>query len=532
MKSNITYIFLLLITTLSSCSDDFLEKSPSDKLSAETFWKTETDALMALNGCYNGWESYPNIRQFDTSSDNAYQRKSPFKNIGNGDLMAASTLGVYGTWFCKDNLACWFDYRKIRKYNDFISRVADIEMNEEKKVKYISEVRFLRAYDYFWKYMMYGDMPLVVNVFNNSDEAKMKRGPKEDIAKFILDELSEVSEHLPVANCVTSKGRITRGAALALKARFELFLGMYKEAQEDAEKVINMSCYKLYDNYTSLFYPKAERNDNETILKIEYSPDTNPQRLPQLGLPCLSGGWCAVNATWDMVEAFQMENGKFIDEPNSGYDKSHPFSRRDSRLKAQILVPGEVYDGRIYNPLDTQIDGNDNVESHVNRNASPSGLLVVKGIYPMSMEEMNNFGADIAVIRLPEMYVTYAEAALHTGNGVDKAISYLNLQRDRVGMPPISELNQRIVRYERRVELAFEGLRYFDIKRWNLGPEVLNGDCMGCPLGTIDKEGNITWTGGQLKLETRFFYPERNYLLPIPQAELDRNPNMIQNEGY
>ena len=100
-------------------------------------------------------------------------------------------------------------------------------------------------------------------------------------------------------------------------------------------------------------------------------------------------------------------------------------------------------------------------------------------------------------------------------------------------MPSVTELTEKIVRYERRIELAFEGLRYFDLKRWDLGPTLLNGWAIGSRNGTIDSQtGKITWGTDYIRLEERIFQAKRNYLLPIPQTELDRNPNMKQNPGY
>ena len=100
-------------------------------------------------------------------------------------------------------------------------------------------------------------------------------------------------------------------------------------------------------------------------------------------------------------------------------------------------------------------------------------------------------------------------------------------------MPAAKELTDEIVKYERRIELAFEGLRYFDLKRWDLGPTLLNGWAIGSRNGSVNSDnGQVTWSDGHIRLEERIFQAERNYLLPIPQTELDRNPNMTQNPGY
>ena len=151
----------------------------------------------------------------------------------------------------------------------------------------------------------------------------------------------------------------------------------------------------------------------------------------------------------------------------------------------------------------------------------------------MSVEDANNYDVNTMVIRLAEMYLTFAECALKTGSGKEEALRYINAIRERSGMPAVTSLTEKIVRYERRVELAFEGLRYFDLKRWDLGPELLNGQAIGCRDGSVNSTtGEVTWNGNYIILEERKFLPARKYLLPIPQVELDRNENMVQNEGY
>jgi hypothetical protein len=147
--------------------------------------------------------------------------------------------------------------------------------------------------------------------------------------------------------------------------------------------------------------------------------------------------------------------------------------------------------------------------------------------------ERQNFDAPIMVIRLAEMYLTYAEAALESGQNLALGLNYLNLVRTRAGQRNATALTRELVRRERRIELAFEGLRYFDIKRWDIGPTVMSGPFFGSRLGTVNPTtGAVTWGTGYILVENRTFYPLRKYLLPIPQSEIDVNKNMTQNPGY
>ncbi|WFE84258.1 RagB/SusD family nutrient uptake outer membrane protein [Parabacteroides chongii] len=534
MKKNI--IGFALMMGLLSCGDSFLDVAPKDKLSDATFWQSEKDVDMALNGCYKGWEAISNVVFMDAASDNGYEQFDyNFQSIGNGQILPTSAPGLNAPWVDGDATR-WFRYDRIRKYNNFLEKIEAVEMDADKKERYKAEVRFLRAYDYYGKIMYYGDVPLVDKVITSAEEANLSRTPKVEVEDFVLKELEAVAAVLPVQNTIESGGHITKGAALALKARLELYLGKYEQAQASAEGVINMSCYELYPEYEEMFWPSAESSNKEAILDVQYMKNDYFNMLPQLNLPATEGGWSALNALWPFIEAFQMENGKYIDETGSGYNPNEPFKGRDPRLTKIVLCPGQKYNGRYYNPLDKFIDGQadrKNLDYHEEAAASRGGLLVKKYIYPMSVVDANNHDGNAIVIRLAEMYITFAECALQTGKDKDKALRYINAIRKRAGMPEATELNEKIVRYERRIELAFEGLRYFDLKRWDLGPTLLNGWAIGSRNGTIDsKTGKVTWSDDFIKLEERIFQAKRNYLLPIPQTELDRNPNMKQNPGY
>ena len=531
-----TLVIILISTSIYSCGENFLDVTPKDRLTDATFWTNEHDVTMALNGCYRGWESIYNIVSLDASSDNGYdQFNANYQDIANGQLRASSSVGL-SSGFTDSFSTRWFRYERIRKYNNFLKKVEEVEMNADLKRQYIAEVRFLRAYDYFYKIMFYGDMPLVKELIEDPMESNLSRTPKAEIETFILAELAEVAQMLPERNVIDSKGHVTKGSALALKARLELYLGRYDDAQSSAAAVIDMPCYELYPDYEEMFYPSAESTNKEVILTVEYLPNDYVSMLPQSTLPATEGGWSALNALWPLVEAYETITGKFIDDPDTDYNPDEPFKNRDPRLTQTILCPGEWYNGRYYNPLDQFIDGQTdrrNLDYYAEAAASRGGLLMKKYVYPMTIDEANNYDGNAIVIRLAEMYITFAECALHTGRDQDKALNYINMVRNRVGMPNASTLTEKLVRNERRVELAFEGLRYFDLKRWDLGPTLLNGWAIGSRTGTIDSStGKVTWGNDFLRLEERIFYPERNYLINIPQSELDRNPNMTQNPGY
>lgn len=559
MKKIFYILFIFIVGLLNSCSDKFLDVTPLNELSDMTFWKSENDADLALNGCYSSWETYTNIALFDGASDNAYEKSNfEYMKLGNGTLTPA-TYTQYGSWV--DNIysygifsntytyrsAAWFSYSQIRKYNNFLTNIENVPMDAAKKEKYKAEVRFLRAYDYFWKVMLHGDMPLVTKVI--AADSKLARDPAASIKQFILKELAEIAPNLPLQNNLDSKGHITRGAAMALKARLELYMGNFTDALTDAKAVIDMPCYELYPNYRTLFLGKSETTNKECILGIEYIVNDYPNALNQMSSPSGDGGWSALNAVKGIADAYECSNGKTIDDPNSGYDINHPFKDRDPRLAMSIYYPGEFLtvpynNERYYNTLDQFLaDGRVNPDYNKVETASRSGMNIKKWIDPKAPGMGNwppNFGNNFMVIRLAEMYLTYAEAAVETGSNTTLALEYINRIRTRVGQVSATSLTKELVRRERRVELAFEGLRYFDIMRWDLGPQVLDGPLYGSRLGTMDANGNVTWKGdgkivngdNYIILENRVFNPARKYLFPVPQSEMDANPNMVQNPGY
>ena len=546
MKKILYILFLIIVGLLNSCGNKFLDVVPLNVLSDETFWKTENDATLALNGCYNDWEAYLNIVCFDSASDNGWDSAWGYAKFGNGTLTPA-TYDQVGPWVDSSGPITyhsegWFLYTKIRKYNNFLARINSVTMDTTKRTEYKAEVRFLRAYDYFWKVMLHGDMPLVTKII--LADAKLKRDPAATVKQFILDELAEIAPLLPVQNTIDSQGHVTRGAALALKARLELYMGNFAAAQTDAKAVIDMSCYELYPDYRNLFLPASTGVNKECILGANFIVNDYPDAWQRASSPDADGGWSVFNATKSIADAYECSNGKTIDDPTSGYDINNPFQNRDPRLAMSIWYPGQLWNGRYYNSLDQFLpNGTQNLDYHGLQFASPTGMNVKKYVDPLGPGQTNwppNFGDLFMCIRLAEMYLTYAEAAVETGTNTGQALQYINLIRNRVGQIQATSLTKDLVRRERRVELAFEGLRYFDIMRWDLGAQVLSGPLYGSRLGTIDANGKVTWKGdgklvnidNYMMVETRVFNPARKYLFPVPQMELDANPNMVQNPGY
>jgi starch-binding outer membrane protein, SusD/RagB family len=549
MKKLIYLLFILLAVVLNSCKEDFMDVYPKDKPSDATFWKTESDATMGLTACYHLWEGFTNICMFDCASDNAYDKGNfGYAILGNGNL-TPNTYIMNVDWldgYSRTNSCSWPLYTQIWKYNNFLANIDKVDMDATKKAQYKAEVRFLRAYDYFWKTMLHGDMPLITEPV--PFDYVSKRDPAATIKAFILSELDAIGPDLPVQNNLDSKGHVTRGAAHALRARLNLLMGNYADAMTDAKAVIDMTCYELYPNYEDMFLEKSEGDNKEAILSVQYIKDQYISACNRMNACPTENGWSACTAVKSMVDAYECSNGKTIDDPTSGYDIDHPFANRDPRLNMSILLPGTKWKGgRHYNSLDQYLPGTTvlNPDYHLGSTSARSGYNIKKyidttdiymGAWPP------NGGQDIMVFRLAEMYLTYAEAVFESNSAAnfDQALGYINAIRARAGQIAATTLTRDLIRRERRVELAFEGLRYFDVERWDLGPTVLTGDLYGCRQGTLDVLGNVTWVGdgnvvnstNYILIESRNYRPATNYLFPIPQSILNVNPGWGQNDGY
>ena len=246
------------------------------------------------------------------------------------------------------------------------------------------------------------------------------------------------------------------------------------------------------------------------------------------------GGWSSVNITQSLIDSYEMANGKTIDDPTSGYNVDLPFAGRDPRLLQTVIIPGAQYAGIIFNPMDP--NSLDYWPAY-----NYTGYVGQKYIhYKSDFSDLYATGLNIPLIRYAEVLLTYAEAKIELNeidNSVYEAIDKVRL---RAGLPAVDQTKyatqvqlRELVRRERRVELALEGLRWYDIQRWKIGEQVMNGPVYGARISTIDANGNVTYTSTEhAKIEDRVFDPAKNYLWPVPQSQIDLGKGLAQNPGY
>lgn len=521
----IILISIALVTSLPACNPDLLETIPNDRVSSEIFWKTENDAVLAANAVYTYLESAANFTNWDAMSD-----------IGHVTLgwreESVIEKGSYDPTYGKI-LNTWNDtYKGIQAANAFLANIDKVPVSDQVKIDRLKgEVRALRAYYYTRLAILYGDVPLVVTDLTVEESRALTRTPVAQIWDFISKECTESAELLPINQ--TDKGRVTKGAALSFNARALLYAGKYKEAAAAAKQIIDMNVYSLYPSYENLFSYAAE-NNIEVIFDKQYIKDIYSNNMFSLTTP--NSVFPQVNSfvpTKQAVDAYQATNGKDISDPTSGFDPKSPYTNRDPRLKYTIYVMGATLpNGQIYDPRPESGTGDAIGNSE---NSTSTGFNTRKYLNKEDMQQPGNGGVNLILMRYAEILLIYAEAKIEANELDQSVLDAINKVRARpdVAMPPIEVLSsqeelRKMVRNERLVELAFEGLRYFDIRRWKIAENTVPGILYG--MTYVDNQGNLkTITTPAF---VKVFNKSRDYLWPIPQRERELNPNLTQNPNW
>ena len=588
MKTNNIFIVGLLILLFASCDLDLI--SPSDMVK-ENFWKTENDAWYALNSCYSGLPSFSAGMIDEMTTDNAHSHKpweGPMEIIQGGSITAANGFGGYG-------------YSLIRKANNFIENVDNCDMSDDLKERMKGEARFFRSLQYLNMVIKFGRVPLVTDVLEY-DAPLLERTDLDKLHAYILDELEEISEILPASypgGKMYETGRISKGAALSLRARAALYFKNYEEAEKSANAVIALNKYDLFKvtsltdeqqkgmdeleslidfgsvgidketfglglySYEALWQGKNGSTKNpEYILTREYMNDKNYvdwARYQYVRPSQLVRGYSSYEPMQDLVDAYWDIDGKTLREKiapetraeyfatinkevdgmdQKAYIETVPtldlasyrymdeFKNRDSRLYASILIPflgWHVTDfgNSFYYRWDPKKSGNDGNESW--SGYSWRKMVATHG-YDAGSE--NHAMDDFPLIRYAEVLLIAAEAHIQNKGYDATAQKHLNELRNRAGMPNVpssfasTDEALDFLRNERRIELAGEGHRYPDMRRY--GNEYAKKAMSG-----------ITYAPNMDILVSKD-WSDYLMLMPIPQFAIDLNPLLgkDQNPGY
>lgn len=548
MNNLYKYLLAGLLTAGSVSCSGFLDTAPRSQLSQKTTWKTAEDAEKFLVGCYDGWESGSTILYMDCLSDFgfSFHTHEGFRSIGNG-TMSPSNPG-----------ASFYNYAIIGRCNLLLKQIEQIpSIPEAQKKRIIAEAKVIRAYQYFTMNFLYGGVP-IIDLPQNADEARLPRKSEAEIRTYIAKDLDEA---IPDLQTSVPRGRLGKGAALALRMREALYYGDWQLAKDKAQEIISLGIYSLEPSYQKLF-TVAGQGSPEIIAAVQYLETVKPLDT-SIGsmLNNSVGGWSSMVPTANLVNTYEMKSGLTTDEAGSGYDPTHPFKDRDPRLGMTICFPGANYitpEGKtaIYNSLDQTLPGgkkNEDFPESAN-NSSKTGLTWNKYTYPANQyADMWATNACPIVFRYAEVLLSYAEAENELHGPSADVYAKINLVRQRAGMPVVDQAKyatkeklRELIHRERAVEFAGEGLRRADILRWKgtdgkmLAETVLNGP-LERMVGTVNPAGSDPETRATINpsapasaklVESRTFRPHFRYL-PIPQRVLDRNPHFGRNNpGY
>ncbi|WP_073123226.1 RagB/SusD family nutrient uptake outer membrane protein [Reichenbachiella agariperforans] len=495
-----------------------MDKSPQDRLSQDTFYQNEEEVEIGLVGVYETIKQYEtpiHWFQFDFMSDDAFCQ----------DAWQGSR--EFGEW--QQNSSSWAAdakwaraYQLIVRVNTFLANLEEAPGSEEFKIQMAGEARFLRAYMYGDLIHFYGDVPLILEV-QSIDEAMVSRTPKSEVLTAVIEDLDFAAANLPTSYSVTDLGRATAGAALAYKARFYLYNEMWDEAADAAQEVIDLGVYDLFSDYEGLFTEENE-NNIEVIFDIQYMQNLNEQPWPSSSLSFVE--WPTPNISVDLINDYYMQSGLSIDDAGAGYDAQDPYVNRDPRLAATIVLPGTDM-----GPDRTLIPNND-------------GTLT--GVRPRKYADLNNSnrnncGINTITMRYADVLLMKAEALVESGSTSQEVYDLINEVRARVSMPKVEDVEgaaltadelKEVVRHERRVEFAIEGLRYLDMLRWK--DESLVHNVIGYDKSKLsDPSDPSTWEFQEVTTSERVFDAEKGWLWPLPSREIQNNENLRpQNPGY
>lgn len=538
-------LVLGLAAAAAACDGDLLTTEPQDVISAGTYWRTERDFTLAVNAVYRSVIDLDQM-YFDGATDLVYSHKDWTRNHsyaqGNHDALTGWSNGLWGRM-----------YQGISRANEVLTRLEDTDvLTAEAAARIEAQARFLRGYFYHELLWLFGGVPLFTSVPSVSEAREIARSSRDDVIAFVLADLTAAADALPDSWPSAEYGRATKGAALAYKARAALYEASHQKyaegnssradelfgtAADAAQAVIDLGVYALHPSFRNLF-TYAGQGSSEIIFDYQRIKGVNGWSAWAWFAPHSMGGDIDVTPTRALVDKFHMVDGLPIDQ-SPMYDPSLPaiqdgqvtslgmYANRDPRLYATVLFPGGAFNGAVYNSFPNSPTSDRVVTSNFGN--THTGFVALKYVDPQDQSDRFNSGLNVIKMRYADVLLMLAEASIELGD-IGAALPLLNQVRDRAGMPDVTAGNQEqlieLVRNERAVELAMEGLRLADIRRWRIAESVMPGQVSG--IDALSGGQVVTLRG----LWVRNFTAPRDYLWPIPAPERSLNPNLEQNPGY
>ncbi|WP_106828357.1 RagB/SusD family nutrient uptake outer membrane protein [Parabacteroides pacaensis] len=526
-KINLWIIPFTLITILTGCS---LEPELTDSYDDSVAWSNEKNLELYLNGFYPlvGQSYYSGAVADDCYAD-LLKMNTPSDNINL--LVTGSTLISSGS----NPLGSWeWAYTWTRTCNEFLDGLKKYggNLSAGTTLRAEAEVRFFRAWVSFSLAQKYGSFIIYKELPTGKERAL---NTPEECWDFIEEDLDFAAANLPETVPPEKKGKLTKGAALAFKSRCMLYAQRWAKASEAAGEVMGLGLYDLHPDYADLFtFRRTDgRTTKESILEFGFiSPDFG-YSFDYFYCPPGDKGYSQVSPTEELVSSYQMADGSEFSWENPEQAKN-PYEGREKRFYASILYNGAPWKGRT---VETFVGGADGY--------AVGGGTTCTGYYMRKLFDETRKTQEVGfepgeltyyAIRYAEVLLIYAEAMAEQGN-LKEALSALNQVRSRAGFTKEVTASGKsefmsLLRHERKIELAFEGHRYWDLRRWKLSSSVLNNmNCHGIKI-TRNEDGSFSYEkvdcdGGKTRI-----FPEKYYRFPIPLAEIQRNPLCQQFEEW
>ena len=541
---NILLIFAI-VAILFSCTkkEEFLDKKPLADFSEDAVWNDPALIETFVNSMYRSALGFPfTIERLSDYTDESHFTADWDVTNFNKSLMTSDGLLGWGTdWGNGDPTANTLHYRwaplyaNIRRTNIFFSKInsvkADDQITKDKITDLKGQAYFMRAWTYNYLTALYGGVPLITHAYGLTDSFTIARNTYEECINFVVGQLDSAAIYLPLKAAIP--GRVTKGAALAFKARVLLYaasdlhnsaknnlvtsgfakpelLGYvggdvnarWNAVKKAAKDVMDLNIYSLYkgtpaaadsvaQNFVELFTSKGTAED---ILLQFFSPKTDESWSGYN--PALYSGpngyhnWGNNCPLGDLVDDYEMKDGSKFDWNNPA-QKTNPYINRDSRFYATILYEGvqwrkrpddalkidqfsKIQVGHVYDLAGKMISpGLDTREGPIeNWNGGKTGYYVRKWVDPTLDPQFVKQDVPFKHIRYAEILLNYAEACIELGQDAE-AMTYINMIRTRAGQPNLSALTgdalRQAYRHERRIEFAYEDQRFWDVRRWLIG---------------------------------------------------------------
>jgi len=539
----------LCIALLWGCENDILDKVPKDSLTEELVWTDPNAASQFVFGIYGampsgfdrnyqGWSK--GLYILDAGSDDAENAIdwTTADRLNDGNFLPTNV--PYGE--------TWADlYRLVRNANSALENLDRLE-NKELSAQLKGEVYYLRAYIYHELLRYYGikssggeatGVSIIDRTLTPDDDINISRDTYDDVVDFIIEDLDTAIPLLPEKG-ETEVGRATIGAAYALKSRVLLYAERWAEAAAAAKTVIDGGDYSLYPDYRTIWL--NENNQEVVWVKKFENPDKHHQSFaggtggagwdvynsPRSFAGPNDLGWVGNCPTQNFVDSYEMVDGQ-SQSTSPLFDPAKPFDNLDPRFDATVVHDGSTFRGQVmemYPGGAHDIPGANTPTGYYTRKYHRENVP----IYTIPSDQ------DWVYIRYAEVLLNYAEAQ-NEAVGPDASVyGAVNEVRSRpsVNMPELpaglgqAEMRSKI-RNERRVELVYEEHRFYDIRRWRIAEDLLNGPMQGIQMEVDESTGNIIYK--KFDFEERSF-PPNLYVLPIPQSEMDKSPGLTQVAGW